>query len=327
VQWAPGKRKHTHASLDARAPLRRSEDLIVETVEDELLVYDRVNQRAHCLSATAARVWKACDGSNDLTAISAHLSLPLELVREAVEELAASELLDQGLELVTVGSGNGNGRAITRRELAARSAKVGAAAASVPLIVSLAVPTPAAAASPTLAQCLAYTDGDCGTNSVCNTIAGCCCCCNFVSGQCKICTPFGSCPTTGNCPSGCPPTCTGSRTSCSAGAIGTAPPTTQGCCGPGGAPSGGGAAGCGCVFGPSGALTNPSGVTPGGPGGGPGCCDTSVGAAGAHPGCGPGSTTSTCVPCCNGFAISTASAGGCCSDLTTRGSCLPGTPP
>jgi hypothetical protein len=86
-----------------------------------------------------------------------------------------------------------------------------------------------------------------------------------------------------------------------------------------------GAAGCGCVFSPTGELL--STTNPGGPGGGPGCCDTSspaTGLPGQFNSCPPGNTTSTCVPCCNGFPISTASAGGCCTSAgTTIGTCLP----
>src|SRR4051812_49356910 len=50
------------AAPAAAKPLGRSEDLIVQEVEDEVLVYDELSNRAHCLSADAARVWRACDG-------------------------------------------------------------------------------------------------------------------------------------------------------------------------------------------------------------------------------------------------------------------------
>ena len=43
-------------------PCARSEDLIVEELGEELLVYDMKADRGHCLSPVAARVWRRCDG-------------------------------------------------------------------------------------------------------------------------------------------------------------------------------------------------------------------------------------------------------------------------
>jgi len=44
-------------------PLARSADLIVDSVGDELLVYDSVSHRAHSLNSVGAAVWRACDGT------------------------------------------------------------------------------------------------------------------------------------------------------------------------------------------------------------------------------------------------------------------------
>jgi hypothetical protein len=50
--------------IDSRAflPKARSEGIIIREVDGELLVYDRLRDRAHCLNETAAAVWKLCDG-------------------------------------------------------------------------------------------------------------------------------------------------------------------------------------------------------------------------------------------------------------------------
>jgi hypothetical protein len=319
VPWSPGKRRRAAVSLDARVPQRRSEDLIVEPFGDELLVYDRISKRAHCLSATAAKVWQACGGLSDLAAISSELDLPLELVREAVEELEASELLDQGLELINVGSGDGNGRAMTRRELAVRSAKVGTAAAAAPLIVSLAVPSAAMAASPTFGQCAIYTSGSCGNNmGQCGFIAGCCCCCQYQGqAECKACTSLGTCPAalTGNtCGSLGGP---GTRANCESGNTGSAAPVATGCCGPQGSPV---ATNCGCIYTSTGVIAT---TGAGGPGGGAGCCRPGA-TPSASVSCNPGD--SGCVPCCNGNAISLNSPVACCpapsGTSTAIGSCV-----
>lgn len=305
MRWLQAKPNATHASLSVRVPLRRSNDLVIEALDDELLVYDRINKRAHCLSADAAGVWRACDGKTDAGRMSAELDLPLEVVRQAVDELEASGLLDRGLELVNVGSGNGNGRAVTRRELAVRSAKVGTAALTAPLILSITAPTAMAAATPTPFQCAVYT-GQPGCDE-CKLIAGCCCCCQGALGSCKVCAPTSSCNSdTYPCPMFFGETLAHCSTTGSGGT-----PTPQGCCGISGA------TGCGCAFDTVGIARS------GGPGTGSGCCDTnsSVSGAGApFNACTPGPTPSTCVPCCNGFPITNPAAQfGCCTPGTTNG--------
>src|SRR5262245_37714441 len=122
-------------------PTARSEDLVIEEVEDEVLVYDAKKQQAHCLTPAAAKVWRACDGTKDVRALAESLALSVDDVTRALEMLDGVELLEnQGLQIVT----NGNG--VTRRELGRRSAKVGAAAAAAPMLYSIAIPSAAAAA-------------------------------------------------------------------------------------------------------------------------------------------------------------------------------------
>jgi hypothetical protein len=302
VRWLQSKPDRGHASLDARAPLRRSDDLVIEALDDELLVYDRINKRAHCLSAEAARVWQACDGSRDATTLSGELGLPRDVIRRALDELEASELLDRGLELVDVVPGNGNGRAVTRRELAVRSAKVGTAVATAPLILSITAPTAMAAATPTPHQCQVYTTQDCGTSSGCGAIAGCCCCCQGATGSCKLCSATSFCES-GQQP--CSVLLGGTQSNCSTiGSGGT--PTGQGCCGIPGANS------CGCGFAATGVVVTGTNPPPGGTGTGAGCCDPANGSGG----CAPGSTT-TCVPCCNGTPIPDGARLLCCTPGTT----------
>jgi coenzyme PQQ synthesis protein D (PqqD) len=46
------------------APLARSDGLIVQELDGELLVYDLERHRAHRLSETAAFVWRRCEGEH-----------------------------------------------------------------------------------------------------------------------------------------------------------------------------------------------------------------------------------------------------------------------
>lgn len=284
---------------------------MIEECEDELLVYDREHKRAHCIGATAARVWRACDGKTDVDGLSRALDLSRDTVLRALDDLEASELLD--LPELQVVNGNGNGNGLTRRELAWRSAKVGAAAATVPLVYSIAVPSAMAQASPTNFQCSIFTVDSCGSSKGGGAVSGCCCCCQGcgdckVAGSCSMCSSL-ACPSSCSSPQHC------SSGSCSGS---TMPATPQGCCGITGATS------CGCAFavgqtttttcGPaSPGCTNP--CTPGAPGCGAGCCDTSKCAGPGMTncsGCNPG-VDGTCVPCCNGTPITSSAAFGCCT--------------
>jgi hypothetical protein len=191
--WMPGKHARLPAargnSLSSKRtrPLARTDDLVIEDLADEVLVYDRRIQRAHCLSCTAARVWRACDGQTSIDDLNRSLDLDEESVRRALTELQACELLDSGPQRPA-------GAGMTRRDVTMRAARIGAAAAAVPLIFSVAAPPAEAALTPTIAQCAQYHDKDCDG---CRTICGCCCCCQ--AGSCKTCYPAGLCPSL-HCP-------------------------------------------------------------------------------------------------------------------------------
>lgn len=51
-------------------PLARSERLVIQPVDDELLVYDLEADRAHCLNATSAFIWQSCDGARTVVEIA-----------------------------------------------------------------------------------------------------------------------------------------------------------------------------------------------------------------------------------------------------------------
>jgi hypothetical protein len=166
-------------------PTARTADLSVEEVGAELLVYDHTAARAHCLSETAARVWRACDGDTGLPVLANVLDLDVETVERALDELDSCGLL----EATPAGIAGA-----TRREFSLRSVKVGAAALSAPLIMSIAAPVAEATVTPTPAMCMGYNDKNCNS---CTNICGCCCCCQGSAqgdSACKLCYPIGLCP-------------------------------------------------------------------------------------------------------------------------------------
>jgi hypothetical protein len=162
---------------DVRKPRARSEGLVIEQLDDELLVYDRTNDRAHCLSGPAARVWQRCDGRSTIEGLGAALELDAATVDRAAQELRLCGLLE--------GDAAGG---LTRREMTLNVAKVGAATAAAPLIISVVAPSPAEASTPTVEQCRAGFTSGCGSC----TLSG-CCCCGPGGGNTKDCVPTATC--------------------------------------------------------------------------------------------------------------------------------------
>jgi hypothetical protein len=119
-------------------PRPRSEGIVTERVDDDLVVYDKKSHVAHSMSRSAASVWECCDGERTPEEIGRELALEPELVTQALDELGRCGLLDDCPVQVSDYS---------RREAAVRFAKVGGAAFAAPLIYSVVIGTASAAAS------------------------------------------------------------------------------------------------------------------------------------------------------------------------------------
>ena len=124
-------------------PIARKEGLLVETLPDEVLVYDLNRKKAHCLNQTAALIWQHCDGRTSVSAIaralSDHLNAPVdeEVVWYGLNHLSKTRLLE---EEVARRSEMPN---VSRRDLIR---KIGLAV-SVPLVISVLAPQASAANS------------------------------------------------------------------------------------------------------------------------------------------------------------------------------------
>jgi len=139
-------------------PRARTEGLVIKTVADELLVYDLAAHRAHSLNKVAAVVWRLCDGTRDMTAITAAVfeqvgeSVPVEAARYAIHSLGRAGLLAAPI----------TGATVTRRDLISQ---LGTAAAVVlPLVTTVTAPPAAQAAS-----CIPLGQLGCTTPSDCCT--------------------------------------------------------------------------------------------------------------------------------------------------------------
>ena len=149
----------------AARPKARAEGVVVRELDGEVLVYDLDTHRAVCLNASAAAVWRLCDGRRTPSDIRRALgktgAVPEEFVWLALEQLARDGLLDARLPARPEALAG-----LSRREMMRR---VGlAAAVALPVVVSIVAPTPADAASclPSGAPC--QDTAQCCQGSVCS---------------------------------------------------------------------------------------------------------------------------------------------------------------
>jgi hypothetical protein len=123
-------------------PRARKDRLTIRELFEETLVYDQVRHKGHCLNATAALVWRHCDGRtsiDDLARIVAgELGIPraAEVVGLALEQLGRRHLLDEAPQPLP---------AVDRVSRRDALKKLALAAAALPLVMSVA--TKAAAQS------------------------------------------------------------------------------------------------------------------------------------------------------------------------------------
>ena len=123
-------------------PPARKANLVVRKVGNEVLVYDLLDHTSHCLSAEAAAVWQHCDGRTTIaeTARLIGVQASQDLVRTALHELQDIHLIvEETMGPETIPN--------LSRRTAMRRIAVGTAIATLPLVTSILVPTPAQALS------------------------------------------------------------------------------------------------------------------------------------------------------------------------------------
>jgi Coenzyme PQQ synthesis protein D (PqqD) len=155
---------------DNRHPKARRDGLVLRELPEELLVYDTETHEAHCLNATAAFVWKQCDGTTSIAEISDRARGTFEtemdddVVWTALEDLWKRQLLEGEPAPAREGT-------MSRSQVLRRAGIV--AAVSVPVVTSIVAPTAAHAATciPSGQQCssgqLCCPDTPCPAGGVC----------------------------------------------------------------------------------------------------------------------------------------------------------------
>ena len=161
----------TDRRIKTLLPQARKSQLVVQSLPEELLIYDLESHRAYCLNQTAALVWQACDGRRTIEETVRVLERETgAAVDESLVWFALAQLERSGL-LVERKERSDSSERMTRRELARRLGF--ATAALVPLITSITAPTAAQTATCGALGSPCTTNARCCTNLCVNGICGC----------------------------------------------------------------------------------------------------------------------------------------------------------
>ncbi len=125
--------------MSSGCPLARSEGLISEELDGQLLLYDCDSNVAHALDRQASAVWRACDGESDVADIAVGCRMSEENIR-----LTLVRLEELGLIAVDPDDLPGETRRSMLRKMTVAGAGVGV---GIPVISSVLVPTAASAMS------------------------------------------------------------------------------------------------------------------------------------------------------------------------------------
>ncbi|MBD2663364.1 hypothetical protein B6N60_03242 [Richelia sinica FACHB-800] len=137
-------------------PVARTENLLLQDIGNELIIYDQKNNSSHCLTPIAARVWELSNGQNTVNEIANKLEKEFDLptnsdvdVRGLVwltlEELERYSLIKEYLKQPTTVEIAG----MSRRKVIKTATLVGgfAIGSMFPLVKSIVAPEPAMAGS------------------------------------------------------------------------------------------------------------------------------------------------------------------------------------
>lgn len=125
-------------------PATRHDEVVVESVEGEVILYDLRRHKAHALNETAAQVWQWCDGETPVATIAARAGETWKLDAEQAEALVWLSLQRFAAAKLLTGKLPDEERpVVTRRNVL----KVIGAATLLPVVYTMAAPGIAEAAT------------------------------------------------------------------------------------------------------------------------------------------------------------------------------------
>ena len=131
-------------TTNAVMPRARQDELVVEELPDETLVYDLDRHKAHCLNRTSALVWQRCDGRTAVAEVAALLEKELKIPADekvvwmALDRLGRVHLLKEKVTLPA------DRTQYSRREVLRTLRRVAGISLLLPVIESIVSPLAAA---------------------------------------------------------------------------------------------------------------------------------------------------------------------------------------
>jgi hypothetical protein len=131
-----------------KRPVARTNVMAVREASGGVVICDESGEPVLRLNRPAAVVWRHCDGAHTIARLAAALTKELgrgdeEQVMIALDDLARHGLIESGYQ-----PRNAQASRISRRQFIRASGAVAVAAVALPMVNSLVLPTPAAAAGP-----------------------------------------------------------------------------------------------------------------------------------------------------------------------------------
>ena len=185
-------------SINDSKPESRTNDIVVQELEGEVLVYDLIKNKAFCLNKTSAIIWQNCNGQRTIEEIAEYTGKELEsliskeTIQLALEQFRTDDLLKSNNRIENYLDG------LSRREIIKR---VGLSSlVALPLVSSLVAPKVTTAQSmcamaPLANGCPCMTQGSCASGCCGPTSNGC-----ITPGSLNI---GDACRANCNCPGNC----------------------------------------------------------------------------------------------------------------------------
>ncbi len=168
----------------ALMPRVRQDELVVEELQDETLVYDLKCHKAHCLNRTSALVWQHCDGRMTVAEVAAallerQLKIPADeaVVWMALDRLGTAHLLG---EQVTLPAERAR---YSRREMLRTLRRAAGISLLLPVVESIVAPRAAAQASCISASACLASSTPCSGLPICGQPGQ---CCRTTGQKCKV---------------------------------------------------------------------------------------------------------------------------------------------
>ena len=159
----------------ALMPRARQDELVVEELQDETLVYDLERHKARCLNRTAALVWRCCDGQTSVAEVAAlleeQLAIPTDeaVVWMALDRLSRADLLSEPVTLPA------DRAQYSRRQMLRTLRRAAGISLLLPVIESIVAPLAAAQASCVTAAVCSAGQPTCFPGvPICGDLTNCC---------------------------------------------------------------------------------------------------------------------------------------------------------